>query len=75
MNRVLPKKGSEKFTVTSIRIREQLLQRVNAIAKKQGYTRNEALVGLIEWACNAFDHEDLHGEGRAELEPKNKEVK
>jgi hypothetical protein len=71
LNRVLPKRGSEKFTVTSIRIRDELLDKVATIAKKQGYTRNETLVRLIDWACSAFFQEEL----RNEADEKPKDVK
>lgn len=74
LNRILPKKGEtepEKQHITSIRIRGDLLSKIAAIAKKQGYTRNETIVRLLEWACNAFFQEEM----RNEADEKSKDVK
>ena len=49
---IFPKrtKGEDGFKTFSIRIREDLVEKINAIADKSGYSRNELIGKFLEYA-------------------------
>lgn len=43
-------KGEDGYKTFSIRIREELVEKINAIAVQTGYSRNELIGKLLEYA-------------------------
>ena len=59
---IFPKhaKGEDGFKTFSIRIREDLVEKINDISKQTGYSRNELIGNFLEYAverCTIADNE------------------
>lgn len=45
-----PPKGEDGYRIFSVRVREELLDQINDIAAKTGYSRNELIGQFLEFA-------------------------
>ena len=48
-------KGEDGYKAFSIRIQDELLEKINALAARSGYSRNELIGELLNFAVDRFD--------------------
>ena len=52
---IIKKKGDDGFRVFSVRLREDLILRIDKIASSSGRSRNEVISLLLEYAAEKCD--------------------
>lgn len=57
---------SEKIVASNLRLKQRLWDRLDAIAKAEGRSRNEVATYFLEWACT--DYEQAKAKAEAEKE-------
>ncbi len=51
-------KGEDGYRIFSVRIREELVERINQISAQSGYSRNELIARFLEYAVDRCVVED-----------------
>ncbi len=51
-------KGEDGYKIFSIRIRDELVEKINELAARSGYSRNELIGKLLDFAVDRCDIEE-----------------